>query len=398
MTKDYSPFTPGQPVPVEFFVGREAELRRVAERAAAAEKRLQVAFLCGERGIGKSSLASFARRLAEQKHSALGLHVLLGGVVTLEEMVRRVFDSLLEESLDKPWMAKVRDFFGQRIKEVGLFGISLKFDAPEGDLRRMAHDFAPALRNLMRRLRGTKKSIFLILDDINGLAREPSFANWIKSLVDGIATSDEPLPLFLMLVGLEERRQSLISLQPSLARVFDVIDISPWTTDETRRFYETAFATVSVTVEEKALDELVGFAGGLPVLAHEIGDAVFKVDTDNHIDQRDAMVGVVGAADTVGRKLLEPQVFKAIRSERYRAILRKIARKPFRVTFRRRELIGRLTDNERKVLDNFLKRMKRLGVICSEPECGPGAYRFTNQLHYLYFCLEAERAREARDH
>lgn len=398
MAKEYSPFTPGFPVQVEFFVGRLAEVTRLKEKVTSiATGRLQVAFLCGERGIGKSSLASFVRFITERDAQVLGLHTFLGGVSSLGEMVRRVFDRLLKESVGKMWHQKVKDFFGNHIREVGLFGVSLEFGAPEKDLKRLVHDFAPALRNLKQRLGDEKKGILLILDDINGLASSVDFANWLKSLVDEVATTAEPLPLCLVLVGLEERRQTLISLQPSLARIFDLVEIRPWTKEETVEFYSNALSSVGVEIDQEALDILARYAGGLPVLAHEIGDAVFKVDQDDHIDRQDALGGVIAAADIVGRKHLEPQVFQAIRSRNYRAILRKAAVEPLQITFTRNELRAHLAGEEAKGLDNFLTRMKHLGVIRSDPDRGRGAYRFENHLHYLYFWLEAERAKEVQE-
>ncbi len=394
MAKDYSPFTPGQPVPVEFFVGRESEVERLKQKSAASlEGKLQAAFCTGERGIGKSSLAAFARRIVERDQHVLGLHTFLGGVSSLEEMVRRVFDRLLKDSIGKSWEDKVKSFFGRHIKQVGLFGISVEFGAPERDLKRLVYDFAPALRNLVGRLHDQKKAIMLVLDDINGLASSIKFANWLKSLVDEIATDSQPLPLFLLLVGLEERRQSLIDLQPSLSRIFDVIEIQVWSSDETSQFFKKTFTQAEVVVEQEALDVLTEFAGGLPVLAHEIGDATFNIDTDNKIDLDDAFEGVMAAAEIVGRKYLEPQVYKALRSERYRSILRKIANKPFNIKFKRSDLFVRLSDNEKKVLDNFFRRMRSLDVIRPDPEGGRGVYRFVNHLHYLYFWLEATNAR-----
>ncbi|MBI3951047.1 MAG: ATP-binding protein [Acidobacteria bacterium] len=393
-----SPFTPGFPVPVEFFVGRIPEVTHLRNKLISAQSgRLQVEFLIGERGIGKSSLASFVRILAEREHHMIGLHTFLGGVTSLEEMVRRVFDRLLKESVGTVWHEKVKKFFGNRIREVGLFGISVEFEAPAQDLRRMVHDFAPALRNLVDRVKDEKSGIFLVLDDINGLASSPDFANWLKSLVDEIATSQKPLPLYLLLVGLEERRQSLIELQPSLARIFDLVEIRAWSEEETRTFYQNAFPRIGMKVEEPALDLLTRFAGGLPVLAHEIGDAAFNLDTDGRIDEVDAANAVVVAADIVGRKHLEPQVFNAIRSPRYRSILRKLAKGPFGVGFERGEALKRLAREEVQVFDNFLRRMSQLGVVCRDPERGAGAYRFTNLLHYLYFQMEAERARETHE-
>ncbi|MGQ9648193.1 MAG: AAA family ATPase [Thermodesulfobacteriota bacterium] len=399
MPKDTSsPFTPGIPVPVEFFVGRIEEIERLREKVKSTERgRLEVGFLIGERGIGKSSLASFVRFLSEREHQMIGLHTFLGGVTSLEEMVRRVFDRLLKESAGTSWYEKIRQFFGNHIRQVDLFGISVEFGAPAQDLRRMVYDFAPALRNLMDRIRGEKKGIFLVLDDLNGLASSVDFSNWLKSLVDEIATSQKPLPLCLLLVGMEERRQELIRSQPSLARVFDLVEIRTWSKDETKSFYKNAFSKVSIEVEEDALDALTHFAGGLPVLAHEIGDAAFNLDKDGRIDGSDALKAITVAADIVGRKHLETQVFQAIRSTRYRSILRKLARAPFEVRFKRSEVRERLSGEEVKVFDNFIRRMSELGVVHRDVERGAGAYYFTNQLHYLYFWMEAARAKEIKE-
>jgi AAA+ ATPase superfamily predicted ATPase len=216
MPKDTSsPFTPGIPVPVEFFVGRIIEIEHLRGKVKSSKKgRLEVAFLSGERGIGKSSLASFVRFLSEKEDQMIGLHTFLGGVTTLEEMVRRVFDRLLKDSIGTSWHDKIKKFFGNHIRQVDLFGISLEFGAPPQDLKRIVYDFAPALHNLMERVRDDKKGILLVLDDINGLSSSYDFSNWLKSLVHEIATSQNPLPLCLLLVGMEERRQELIRSQP----------------------------------------------------------------------------------------------------------------------------------------------------------------------------------------
>ena len=401
MPKDYSPFSPGQPVPAEFFVGRKPEIKRLQGSAeAAAGGRLQVAFLDGERGIGKSSLASIVRSIAERDLRVLGIHSFLGGVSSLEEMARRVFDRLLKESVGQVWHEQVKTFFGDHIKRVGLFGLSLEFSAPRQDLTRVVHDFATALRNLLAALRNQRSGLLLVLDDINGLAGSMAFANWLKSLVDEIATARDPLPLFILLVGLPERRHSLVALQPSLARVFDLVEIQPWSDPETRDFFLNAFSKVRVRVDQDALDVLVRYAGGLPVLAHEIGDAVHKTDQDRRIDLQDAWDGIFAAADIVGRKHLEPGVFQAIRSERYMAIRRKIGDTalpvsslpgPFDIQFKRSELLARLRDDERRVLDSFLRRMRVLNVIAPAPDGGRGVYRFDNRLHYLYLWIETQR-------
>ena len=132
----------------------------------------------------------------------------------------------------------------------------------------------------------------------------------------------------------------------------------------------------------------------MPVLAHEIGDAVWRTARGPTIEKNEVWEGISTAAEVIGRKLLNPQIFSAIRSERYLSILRKMADKP-RIHFRRAELQKLLTDAEKKGLDSFLRRMTNLGALEKDPEVR-GGYRFPNLLHALYFSMESQRRRRER--
>lgn len=397
MTKEYSPFTPGVPVPIDFFVGRINELKTLVNKAkAACQGRLERAFVYGERGIGKSSLCHMARIIAEKESEILGVHVFLGGVASLQEMTRRIFEKLLKDSIDRPWYEKVKSFLGKHVREVGLFGVNIEFNADEKELNQLINGFASSLRNLIQRLGEEKKGLMIILDDLNGLAGSVEFANWLKSLVDEIATASSPLPLLLVLVGLPERRTQLFQSQPSLTRVFDPIEIKKLSEEETKKFYEQSFSQVQAKIDPDALEMLWRYSGGYPVLAHEIGDAVFKTDSDNHIDSDDALDGILRAADVIGQKYIEPQIYDALKSSKYRSILRKLAKGPFNTQLKRKEAVANLSDEEARSFDNFLQRMKKLGVLVEDPDAGPGSYRFISELHYLFIWLEARRAQKEK--
>jgi len=391
MVKEYSPFTPGVPVPLEFFVGRAQEISQFVEgiKRSIELGRAERFFVLGERGIGKSSICRFVQWVGERDQQILGLHVFNGGVNSLEEMVRRIFERLLRESLDKPWYAKVKNFLGNHIRQLDIFGLSVEFSASQHDLSRAVNDFVPSLRNLLKQLQSEKKGILIILDDINGLTSSPQFANWFKSTVDEIATSSDPLPVTFALVGLPERRNQLIGLQPSLNRVFELIEIKRFSEDETRDFFQRTFSKVNVGINEEPLNLLCRFSGGYPVFMHELGDVVFKADTDSHIDRKDALHGILRAAEVIGAKYVEPQVTAAIRSEKYQGILKKIAQEPFEHRFVRKDVVSRLNSLESRVFDNFLRRMEKLGAIRKDKERGPGSYEFTNEIYHLFFWLQA---------
>ncbi len=385
MPKDISsPFTPGQPVPVEFFAGRIDEVERLnAMVARSLQGRLQIGFITGERAIGKSSLASFVRHLAERDSEVIGLHAFLGGVGSLEEMVRRVFNKLLTQTAGSPVYEAVKGFFGDHVRQVGLFGISVEFEASSRDLQHAVNDFGRSLNELYQRIKDQKKGILLVLDDINGLASQAEFANWVKSLVDEISTSGTGLPLCMLFVGVEDRRQSLINLQPSLTRVFDLIEIRNWSEEETSSFYDGTFGSVGIKVEQEALGTMSQFVGGFPALAHEIGDAAFIADDDARVDEMDAVRAVAAAAEVVGRKHLEPRVFRSISSENHRKLLTKIAELEPGV-FRRADLMALAVGGEASTLDGFLGKMLDLGVFVREQR---GVYRVASDLYHVYFAM-----------
>ena len=312
MNPETSPFRPGRPVPIEFFVGRSAEIERLRSMVRRSAKgTLGIGFVTGERGIGKSSLAAFVRHLVEQDGHAVGCHVHLGGVDGVHEMLNRTFHRLLNESIDKPWHKQLTGFLGNRVQRAGLFGITLDLKLTGDDLETLARDFVPSMKRLLESLPKPKQTIFLVLDDINGLARSEAFANWLKSSVDEFATSSPEAKLCILIVGLEGRRRELVASQPS-------------------DFYRQSFARAGAEI----------------------------------------------------------RIFEAIQSERYRSILRKIQDRP-RMRFRRSEVLDRLPGQDRRALDNFLRRMKDLGAIEADPEIR-GGYRFPNRLHALYFFMESQ--------
>lgn len=194
------PIPAGVPAPVECFVGRQHEIERLYQMARASTRgRLMVGFIAGERGIGKSSLASFVRSRCEREGAMAGCHVLLGGAQDLHGMMRKIFDKLLKESIDQPWHKKATEFFGNRVRKVGLFGITLELNLQEQDLSALAQNFGPSIREFIEKT--GKQGLLLILDDINGLADSEQVAHWLKSTVDELSLSQSETRLCILIAG-----------------------------------------------------------------------------------------------------------------------------------------------------------------------------------------------------
>ena len=383
-----SPFSPGRPVPVDQFVGRQEQIKKIEYTLRkSASGRLENVFLLGERGIGKSSLASFIRTLAE-KRNFLGIHVNLLNSKDLTDVVGLISEEIYKQSSKEKFASSVKAVFGKLIKEVDLFGVKVEFNASKSDAEYMVRNFPKFLDTVYNKIKEEKDGLFIALDDINGLSKTPEFANWYKSFVDYIATNNMNLPIFIMLEGIPEIRNSLYDFQESLMRIFDVIEVTNLKKEDVSEFFIQTFSSEGISVDQSALDAMIKFSNGLPIVMQEIGDAVFYLTEDRRITSNEAYKGVFEAAKNIGKKYLNPKVFQTLRSEKYRKILEVIGKK-MTMKFTTQELNKELEEPEKNVLKNFLSKMKDLGIIFPDSEGERGSYKFENHLYLVYIMLQA---------
>ncbi|MFA5863528.1 MAG: ATP-binding protein [Phycisphaerae bacterium] len=389
INKGKSPFYPGQPVPVQFFAGRAAEIQKITRAIKQVELgKPQAIFLTGEYGIGKSSLAGLMRHSAETYNHILGIHVLLGGAETLEDVATKTVEAVIRTQVYEPsTTGKIQNFLSKYISGQELFGISLNLEALKTDSPTISHGFLPFLRELLNRVKDNGiKGIMLILDEINGITSNPKFAHFIKSLVDENALSQEPLPLLLMLCGVEDRRKEMIQKHQPVERIFDIVEIKSMNENEMKDFFNTTFKSVGMQIEDAAMFSMCWYSAGFPKIMHVIGDAIFWIDKDNVVDTNDAVEGILLAAGEVGRKFIDQQVYNALKSKDYHSVLKKLGKAPD-LSFKKGELEKDLSENEKKKFNNFLQRMKKLNVLKSGKE--RGEYIFQSRLVRLYINLKS---------
>ena len=391
-SKGKSPFYPGQPVPVELFVGRANQIERIMTRGVAqvaAGKPVSM-FVEGEYGIGKSSIAGFVQQYAQEKYGLHPLYVPLGGIEKLDDLGAKVLEAtVISGGLDAKQTEKIRNWLARYIGEQTFFGVTLHAENLKKDAPSVARGLLPFLTEIYARLKDSGvKGIFLVFDEINGITSNPKFAHLIKGLVDTNALSRNPLPLLLVLCGVEERRREMINHHQPVDRIFDVIDVEPLNQEEMKEFFIRAFDSVSMKVKREALEQLAIYSAGFPKIMHLIGDATYWLDRDGVIDAEDAWMGVILAADEVGKKYVDQQVYKALRSADYHSILRKIAKLgPDKMSFNKSEIISGLSDTEKRKFNNFLQKMKNLKVLRSGDV--QGEYVFNVRMVRLYIWLQS---------
>ena len=367
ISKGKSPFYPGQPVPVELFVGRSAQIERIMTRGVeqvAAGKPVAI-YVQGEYGIGKSSIAGYVQWLAERQSGLHSIYAPLGSAETMDAVGAAVLEATVRSGAFHPKRSeKLRDWLAKYIGEQELFGLTLHGEALRRDAPTIVSGMLPFLTQAFDRLKETGvRGIILTMDEINGVTANPKFAHFIKGLVDSNAMSREPLPLLLLLCGVEERRREMIRHHQPIDRIFDVVEVGAMNQREMEEFFQRAFDSVQMSVNEDAMQTMILWSAGFPKIMHLVGDAAYWIDKDGIVDRDDAIQAVLAAAEDVGKKYVDQQVYKALRSTDYHSILRKIAKTGFGMNFQRSEVAKGLTEPERRKLDNFLRKMRKLNVI-----------------------------------
>lgn len=329
------------------------------------------------------------RYYAERNNHILGIHILLGNAETLEDIATKTVETVIKTQVYEHTITeKIRNFLGKYLGKQELFGFSINLEALKADSPNLSSGYLPFLHKLLERVKEDGiKGLMLILDEINGITGNAKFAHFIKALVDENALSQNPLPLMLILCGVEERRRQMIQHHQPVERIFDIVEIKPMNENEMKDFFNKTFNSIGMRVEDEVMPLLCHYSAGFPKIMHIIGDNIFWIDQDNIIDKVDAFRGIISSAEDIGKKFVEQQVYKALRSTDYHSILAKLGRENFDLSFKKSRIEKGLSDVEKRKFNNFLQRMKKLNVLKSGDE--RGEYVFNSRMVRVYILLNS---------
>lgn len=393
-SKGRSPFYPDQPVPVEFFRGRQEQIHYILQRGVgqvAAGKPVTM-FVEGEYGIGKSSLAMLTQWQAEREYGLHGIYAPLGAAQGLEGLAEQILAATVRSGAFQPARGeRIRNWLAKFIGQQQLFGFTLNLAALKTDAPTLRYEgnLLEFLAEAIARLKDTGvRGIFLILDEINGITGDARMAHFLKGLVDTNALSRRRVPLLLMLCGVEERRRELVRQHEPVGRIFDIVTVERMSEAEMADFYRDSFASVDMEVADDALRLMTTYAAGFPKIMHLIGNAAYWGDRDGTVDKEDATRAIIQAGQEVGSKYVDQQVYSVLRSKDYQSILAKIGKlSPYATGFTKAEVLAGLTESERRKFDNFIRRLRALKVLRLGDE--RGEYIFNVRMVRLYLWLRS---------
>lgn len=233
----------------EFFKGRSHEITNVLSAVSQAGQHV---ILFGERGVGKTSLASlahefwanFARRTE--------------GVIAIR------YNCEPSDSFAAIW-ANIADMLSD---EFAKRGRSLPGSEAWDELfAEITHEAATP--HHLRRLFSFLDGLFIVvIDEFDQIGDEEAvqqFASLIKTLSDYLA------PATLILVGVADTIDDLIGEHASIARATIQVRLPRMSRAELRTIIETGFDAAGVTASPGTFEQMARLSQGLPHYAHRIG-------------------------------------------------------------------------------------------------------------------------------
>ncbi|WP_437276680.1 AAA family ATPase [Sorangium sp. So ce375] len=240
-------FTPSAPIDQQrLFAGRLKQLRKTLDAIGA---KGQHVVLYGERGVGKTSLASTVTHILSGPSKIMSVRQNCHEGDTYGRIWKRAF-STVTLTVTKPRIG----FSNDVIQEVKTLASSLS-DEPEPDEVIMA-------------LRQIDAKIVFIFDEFDQIADKRvsnAFAETIKALSDYAVSST------IVLVGVGDSVDALIASHASVERAIVQILLPRMRSDELSEIIAKAMVALGTTCDDDAKERIVRLSQGLPHYVHLLG-------------------------------------------------------------------------------------------------------------------------------
>lgn len=384
-----SPFEPGHHVSPDNFKGREEDIVKIIRYMPKIINNgiPEHFFVIGKRGMGKTSFVKFVGNKVEEEFQMLPIYLNNEGKDSIEDLIQLILETIFKE-LDKTKKGKkiIEKFFNS-INEIKLPGIGISLEHKPEFVRDVKNNFANFLLNISNSL-NDYNGLFLIIDDINGLSKTSDFPNWYKGLSETIDFSDKKVPIAFTLVSYRENFNKLTDHNPSFSRIFHIIEIDHLDDEDIKTFFKENFEKYDISFEdEKSLQEMVFYSWGMPLAMQQIGEETFWNVKSNIITEEIVLNGILNAAIEIGKKQIS-LILDLIENDEYDNILLKLGENKL-IEFEKSEIVDLLSDEENKILDDFLIQMTELNILEPVGRKVNEKYTFTNRLYFVYFLIKA---------
>lgn len=331
----FNPFVPNGIAYPGMFIGRLEEIKTIEQALFQTQNgNPQHLLLTGERGIGKSSLLSYADLVARgeiendnTKFNFLSVSTDLAGISSQVGLIKQVARELRSK-------LRLHQKLQEKAKRVWEFlssweVLGVKYNGRDDEL-----DPDELLDNLV-----TISGQLIESDEFDGVVflldeadSPPPFANlgeFVKIFTERLAKRGQSR-LLLILAGQSLLINRLRESHESSLRVFQIVDMHPLEQSERRAVVLKGISIANemngqkTEISDEALNMIASLSEGYPHFVQQFSSSAFQEDNDDMIDVGDVSAGAFsenGAISQLGAKYFSKQYFSKILSAEYRKVL-----------------------------------------------------------------------------
>jgi len=288
-------FTPSTPIDKkDLFAGRAKEVERVLNAIIMDG---QHAALYGERGVGKTSLASVIHEFLPKMDGLVNVKINCDADTTFKSMFKNILEEIKLYSNapgigfraeDKVHIQSLSDFIAN-------------------------DDITPNnLRFIFRQLSNT---VIIIIDEFDRVTSEDTkrlLADTIKNF------SDYKVDTTFILVGIADSVDDLIAEHQSIERALVQIKVPRMSTSELSEIIDKGLAKLAMTIAPNAKKHIVKLSQGLPHYTHLLSYHATYLCLNagrNMVSEADVTQAINRAVE-MGQQTIEDSYFKAVNSPR----------------------------------------------------------------------------------
>lgn len=388
-----NPFRPDKPITdFDLFAGRLTELTVLVEalyQAGYGNPRHMI--VTGPRGIGKSSFVNQLQSIADDSNLVLEKLKIEAGDFKFNfavfkhravegESVGQVVSSLLGKMPTKisrdNALSLVKDFVDRWKPSVSVGGIvELEYQADV--VSSLSSDFVKTVKNLWLAEKDNLDGIAFVIDEVDTIAGNTNIASFLKVTTEELIESGlDKVAVFL--VGITGAMDKLKEDHPSVARIFETIELLPLKDDEVKDVISRTLHGTGTIMEEEVQDEIVQIAGGFPSPIHQLGYHAFKIDTDSKIGEDDFEVAIDEMISRIKREELSKLLRKAGSGDYRRIMIAMAKHDSIDVPLAD---ISKLIDRSTSNMSSYMKALENREIITKVDRA---LYRITDPLLRLY--------------
>lgn len=287
-------FTPATPVSESaLFAGRMTELRRVLDTI---NQRGRHSIIFGERGVGKTSLASvISSRLTVPNGTVIAPRINCDSNDSYATLWKKVF-SQLDLMRKAPAIGFQMTMFQETVKAAEV----VSDNASPDEVRRILT------------LLATTGLVIIIFDEFDRILNP----NTRRMMADTIkALSDHDVPVTIVIVGVADNVDDLLSQHESIERAIIQTKMPPMSIAEVEQIIDNGLQRLQMTIDKATKVEIAMMCQGFPHYAHALGLYATRACLDRnslnitHTDVDSAIKSALLDVDQTIRSVYDKAIF-----------------------------------------------------------------------------------------